>query len=124
MKYLRPLAVPALAFAWYLVFSGEWRNLGTWAKTAVGWLAGVPWAMVLAVSLPLIFVGLAIKMLAGALSQMAAAQPKQVQTLGRPGEKVADRFGGLGGLDEARDRSSPGCASRTAGWGVTCRERS
>ncbi|MER6581693.1 AAA family ATPase [Nonomuraea sp. NPDC001023] len=107
MKFLRSLAVPASAFAFYLLFSGEWRNLGTWVGTAVTWLLGVPWALVLAVSLPLIFVGLAIRMLAGGLQQLAANQPKQGQTLGRPAEKPDERFDRLGGLDEVKAQLEP-----------------
>ncbi|NUW31445.1 AAA family ATPase [Nonomuraea sp. SMC257] len=107
MKYLRPLAVPSLAVVFYLVFSGEWRNLGSWIKTAFTWLVGVPWALVLAVSLPLIFVGLAIRMLAGGLRQIAANQPQQVQSLGRPAEKPDERFDRLGGLDEVKKELGP-----------------
>ncbi|GAA3194693.1 AAA family ATPase [Nonomuraea roseoviolacea] len=107
MKYLRPLAVPSLAIAFYLVFSGEWRNLGPWIKTAATWLIGVPWALVLAVSLPLIFVGLAIRMLAGGLRQIAANQPQQVQSLGRSAEQPDERFARLGGLDEVKKELEP-----------------
>ncbi|WP_327105531.1 AAA family ATPase [Nonomuraea glycinis] len=107
MRFLRPLAVPSLAIVFYLIFSGEWRNLGTWATTAFTWLLGVPWALVLAVSLPLIFVGLAIRMLAASFRQMAANQPSQVQTLGRPSEKPDDRFDRLGGLDQAKEKLEP-----------------